>query len=309
MRYFPLFHDTEHMRLLVVGGGEVAARKVALWARSNAVITVVSLDWVDSITELAPARIECITTDYDPHHLEGRQGVIAATDNAELNRQIAREAKALGLWVNVVDQPELCTVITPAIVDRAPMLVAIGSEGKAPVLVRTLRALIETILPSSLGKLAQFIGSKRHKVQQQSDNPRVVWEHFLQQNGLVLNQDSEQHLQAAINKDLPSGKLWLMYNDQQPLMLPIGLMPELQRLDRVVYATELDAQLLELCRRDAAQSAVNTAELEQIQTWVRNGERVLLYLDRAAQTDWLSQINLLAGLSATDIADFSSKAE
>ncbi|WP_298439833.1 bifunctional precorrin-2 dehydrogenase/sirohydrochlorin ferrochelatase [uncultured Ferrimonas sp.] len=290
MRYFPLFHDTAAMRILVVGGGEVAARKIALWARSEAQLTVVSPTVVASIRALDGSRIECLPQRYEPQLLEGRHGVIAATNNSELNQQIAREAKALGLWVNVVDQPQLCSVITPAIVDRAPIVIAIGSEGSAPVLVRTLRAALETRLPRTLGKLAQFIGGARRKVQQSNDDSRGVWERFIAANGLGYSEQTRAHLETAQQGVAGQGQLWLMHDQQNPALLPIAAMAELQRLDRVVSATAVDPMLLELVRRDASQDQLQLAQHGDVIDWLAQGERLLLVLPKAELAQWQQRL-------------------
>ncbi|WP_051202046.1 precorrin-2 dehydrogenase/sirohydrochlorin ferrochelatase family protein [Ferrimonas senticii] len=280
MRYFPLFHDTHNLHILVVGGGEVAARKLALWSRTEARLEAVSPTWVDAIVDLHNPNLTLVSKYYSPEMLQGKQGVIAATDDGELNRAIAREAKALGLWVNVVDQPQLCSVITPAIVDRSPMVIAIGSEGSAPVLVRTLRGYLEARLPRSLGKLAQFIGEQRQRVMTANDNPRGVWERFIERNGLALTERSEQLLTQALAGVSSSGQLWLTHQGRDPALLPIAAMAELQRLDRVI-TDDLAPMMADLVRRDASIERLSGLKLTQLSHWLQQGEQLLLVTSEA----------------------------
>ncbi|GAA4896657.1 bifunctional precorrin-2 dehydrogenase/sirohydrochlorin ferrochelatase [Ferrimonas pelagia] len=289
MRYFPLFHDTQSLSVLVVGGGEVAARKLALWARTQAQLTVVAPELVASIERLvAEGRVQHICSAYQPVMMAGQQGVIAATDDAALNRQLAHQAQEMQIWVNVVDDPEACSVITPALVDRSPVVVAIGSEGTAPVMVRMLRAWLETSLPSSMGQLARFIGRQRKRVQRHSSEPRAVWERFLKANGLGWRSDSEAILTSAEGSSKHSGTLYLIDPAQQPGLLPIDAMAPLQQLDRILLSVDADEQLLNLCRRDASVHWVTQADVGRVQAWLAQGERLLLVLQPRAERTWLS---------------------
>ena len=157
MKYFPVFLDAQHISALVVGGGDVAARKIELLLKTTQKITV--------MTEYANASVERLINvhnlrwlkhNYQPGLLTAINLVIAATDNSEVNRAIAAEAKPLNILTNVVDQPELCTYITPAIIDRSPIIIAMSSSGSAPILLRMLREQIEKMLPNRYGKLAEF---------------------------------------------------------------------------------------------------------------------------------------------------------
>ena len=143
MEYLPLFHQLREQPVLLIGGGEVALRKARLLAQAGARLRVVTL-------KLHPELEKLLEQTGGVYQLRGWQAgdcqghvlVVAATENSMLNAEVAAEAKALHVPVNVVDTPELCSVIFPAIVDRSPLVVAVSSGGHAPVLARLVRAKI-----------------------------------------------------------------------------------------------------------------------------------------------------------------------
>ena len=140
MKYFPLFADLDGAHVLVVGGGEQAAQKVRLLRKTGAQITVVAESVTDELRELEDGNaIWIVLRTFLARDLEGQRLVYAATGDRALDAAVSRAAKARGIPVNVVDAPELSTFITPAIVDRAPVTVAIGTEGAAPVLAREIK--------------------------------------------------------------------------------------------------------------------------------------------------------------------------
>ena len=156
MRYFPLFADLAEADVLVVGGGEAAARKVRLLRKAGARITVVAETATEELGGLAErGAIALLTRAFLPRDLRGQRLVYAATGDGLRDSAISRAAKARGIPVNVIDAPALSTFITPAVVDRDPVTVAIGTEGAAPVLARQIKSLIETLLPANLGLLAR----------------------------------------------------------------------------------------------------------------------------------------------------------
>ncbi|TKB56599.1 precorrin-2 dehydrogenase/sirohydrochlorin ferrochelatase family protein [Ferrimonas aestuarii] len=250
MRYFPLFFDTQNQSLLIVGGGEVAARKLTLWRRTQMDIVLVAPFLCQSL-QLAQQRgdFHWFNGEFTDELVAGKAGVIAATNNEALNVHISHLAKAEGAWVNVVDNPEACTVITPAIVDRSPMVVAIGSEGGAPVLVKELRKRIETWLPNRLGKLAQFMAERRYRVP--LSERKAVWERFLNSNGLTLEPASEQRFEAALAADSSTLKALFLSAETDSQMLPIAAVNEMQEAESVIHSRALPKAIDELCRRDA----------------------------------------------------------
>ncbi|MBY5992802.1 bifunctional precorrin-2 dehydrogenase/sirohydrochlorin ferrochelatase [Ferrimonas balearica] len=291
MRYFPLFHDTKGLSVVVIGGGEVAARKLTLWSRTEARLTVIAPRVVPAVDGLIKqGRVRHLAQFYHDEQLKGHQGVITATDDPALNRTVSEHARARGLWVNVVDDPQSCTVITPALVDRSPVVVAIGSEGGAPVLVRSLRARLEGLLPSSLGALARFIGEQRPRIMEQHREPRLVWQRFLQGNGLAWRADTPDRLAQAEREEDAQGRLWLVLSEQQADTLPIAALTHLQQLDAIYHLGSVPEALEALCRRDAERHALDSEALAEIAAGLKEGAQVLVVLPEAAQDQWQSSL-------------------
>jgi uroporphyrin-III C-methyltransferase/precorrin-2 dehydrogenase/sirohydrochlorin ferrochelatase len=165
MQHLPLFADLKNRSVLIVGGGVVAERRVNLLLQANAAITVISPDLTDSLAELlADGRFTYVPRAYADDALEPYWLVVAATDDPAVNARVAAAAEAAKRFCNVVDDLPLCSFIMPAIVDRAPVTIAIGSSGNSPVLARWVKGVIETLLPSRLGALAELAGRWRKRV-------------------------------------------------------------------------------------------------------------------------------------------------
>lgn len=164
---YPLFADLRGRRVLVVGGGEVAARKIEPLLRSGARIDLVS----DALGERVARQVAEQTVEgqavrwvarrFEPAQLDSVWLVIVATDDVGLQRRVAEEAESRRLLVNVVDQAELCSFQVPAIVDRSPLQVAVSSGGAAPVLARQVRERIDRMLDDHLGALAALLHQHR----------------------------------------------------------------------------------------------------------------------------------------------------
>lgn len=165
MRYFPAFLDLHGAPALVVGGGEVAARKLDLLHQAGARITVVAPDVTARISALVQEQeLRWFPRPFDSADVEGMNIVIGATGDREVNAAVARAAREAGIPVNVVDDAALSSFIVPAIVDRSPLVVAISSGGVAPMLATRVRALIENLLDESWGRLALFAERWRARI-------------------------------------------------------------------------------------------------------------------------------------------------
>ncbi len=160
MRYFPIFYDLKDRPVTVVGGGEEAVRKVRLLLKTDAVINVVAPLLHDELA--ANPRVNWIARHYHIGLLDGAALVYSA--DAALNERVADDARALGIPVNAVDNPDISSFIVPSIVDRDPVVVAIGTEGTAPILGQGLRARIDAMLPQALGDLARAASGLRERV-------------------------------------------------------------------------------------------------------------------------------------------------
>src|SRR5690625_3965593 len=183
MDYFPVFFDVNHRSCYHVGVGEIATLKGRLLARAGARLRVVAPEIIAELRGLVLDKGgEVLQRDYQPEDLDNCILVVAATDDTPLNARISADAQARQLPVNVVDSPALCSFITPAIVDRSPLVVAISSGGTAPVLARLLRERLETLIPSAYGRLAQVASRWRERVKEtfSGDARRRFWEQALQ---------------------------------------------------------------------------------------------------------------------------------
>ncbi|MGQ0503118.1 MAG: siroheme synthase CysG [Panacagrimonas sp.] len=257
--YFPLFVDLSGLPVLVVGGGEVAARKIRLLLKSGARPKVVARELNEELAALRlDGRIDHESSEFSPAQLAGCRLVIAATDDPALNREVARAADDRGLFCNVVDDLEASRFITPSIVDRAPITVAISTGGAAPVLARRLREQIESLLPAAYGRIADFMERHRARVKQLPfDARRLIWERFLDSPGpeqLLAGNDAmaESSLHALMAGDAPRGEVYLVgAGPGDPDLLTFRALRLMQQCDLVLYDALISPAILELVRRDA----------------------------------------------------------
>ena len=263
MKYFPVFLDGDKINAMVVGGGDVAARKIELLLKATTNITVMSATVSNGVARLINEnKLNWLAHNYQTGCLEAMTLVIAATDDTAVNEQVYHEADAVKILANVVDQPELCTYITPSIIDRAPMLIAISSSGSAPILVRMLREQIEKILPRGYGRLADFSLKFRDHVKARVKgipNRRAFWEKILRGSiGKNLldgkTKLAEQQLIASLKDQVapPAGEITFIRTlDGNPDNLTLNAHRILQFADAVFYDQAVNIELIEYVRRDA----------------------------------------------------------
>jgi len=260
MDFLPIFLDVKNKLCLVVGGGEVAKRKTGVLLDAGAKVRVVAPEVDDEITK--QSGVEIIATRFEPLHLDGVKMVIAATDDQAVNRQVSELAHARNIPVNVVDAPELCSFIMPAILDRSPMMVAFSSGGASPVLTRMLRGKLETLIPQNYSRLAAFAESFRSIVKQRVTNPakrRIFWENALE--GVVSEKvltGDEAGAEAILQKMLENedniqrGEVYLVgAGPGDPDLLTFRALRLMQKADVVVYDNLVSKPILEMARRDA----------------------------------------------------------
>jgi uroporphyrin-III C-methyltransferase/precorrin-2 dehydrogenase/sirohydrochlorin ferrochelatase len=265
MDFFPVFLDIKNKPCLVVGGGEVAARKIGMLLQARAKVTVVSPELCAAVQEMADeGRIDYHCTRFIPEFLDEAVLVIAATDDRAVNAEVSAAAQRLRVPVNVVDNPDLCSFIMPSVIDRSPIVVAISSGGAAPVLARTLRARLETLIPAAYGRLGQLAGAFREQVKQHFIRPgdrRLFWEKILQGPVAEMifagqDKDAKAALEAALQAgsgDLPPrGEVYLVGGGPgNPDLLTFRALRLMQQADVVVHDHLVAAPVLELTRRDA----------------------------------------------------------
>ena len=253
--YFPVFLKLTGQRVLVVGGGEIALRKIRLLLRAGARIEVVARDLHP---ELASFDIKHLGPEFRPDQLCGCRLAVAATDDAALNAQVAGAANAQSVPVNVVDNAELSSYITPSIVDRAPLLVAISSGGAAPLLARRLRERIEALLPAAYGRLASFLDRVRPRMKSLPiENRRRVLENFLEGAGaqqVLLGDETgaETILSDLANGAAAPGEVFLVgAGPGDPDLLTLRALHLMQQADVVLYDRLVSPPILDRVRRDA----------------------------------------------------------
>ncbi|MCF6209646.1 MAG: siroheme synthase CysG [Gammaproteobacteria bacterium] len=265
MQYFPMFFDISDRPCLVVGGGDVAARKVALLLRAAARVTVVSPVLGESLaTRHTKLEISHLAREFDEEDLDNCTLVIAATDDEAVNRRISELCKARNLPVNVVDQPALCSFIVPSMIDRSPVQVAVSTGGAAPVLARLLRARLETMIPAAYGGLAELMDEFRDPVKARISEPeqrRHFWENVAQGSiAEMVFAGKEEAARAAMHKavdeaaasDLPRGEVYLVgAGPGDPDLLTFRALRLLQQADVIVYDRLVSEEILDMARRDA----------------------------------------------------------
>ncbi|MCX4198162.1 siroheme synthase CysG [Methylobacterium organophilum] len=239
---------------------------------------------------------ECLDRGYDPQDLQGCVLAIAATDDEPLNAAVSQHANALGMPVNVVDSPQLCSVIFPAIVDRSPLVIAVSSGGDAPVLARLIRARIETWIPAAYGQLAGLAKQFRAQVKAKFANVqqrRVFWEETFQ--GPIAEQalagcsaEAERLLAEKLAGAAPRalGEVYLVgAGPGDPDLLTFRALRLMQQADVVLYDRLVAPAIIDLCRRDAdriyvgkqrSEHAVPQEQINQkLVTLAKEGKRVL----------------------------------
>ena len=263
MNYFPIFLTSDKINAIVIGGGDVAARKIELLLKTTTNITIMSEQLSTSVERLINVNnLQWLNHNYQHGKISHFNLVIAATDNTTVNRAISQEAEEFKILVNVVDQPELCSYITPAIIDRSPILIAMSSSGSAPILLRMLREQIEKTLPAGYGKLADFSLKFRDHVKARIKglrNRRSFWEATLR--GAIGNailqgnaQQAEQQLILSLNEEVPppQGEITFIHTlDGDPDKLTLAAHREMQFADAVFYDEKVNVDLIEYIRRDA----------------------------------------------------------
>lgn len=265
MDYLPIFLKLQDCPCLVVGGGDVAARKARLLCDTGACVTVVAPELCPELEELAArGAVRHVASPFNPRVLDDCVLVIAATNQPLVNRRVADMARRWQLPVNVVDDPSRSTFIMPAIVDRSPLIIAISSSGATPVLARLLRARLETLIPAAYGRLATLMGRYRERVRARfasSDARRRFWESVLR--GPVPEQvlagrerEAVGSLEAALASDQSPvdarGEVYLIGGGPgDPDLLTFRALRLLQQAEVVVYDRLVSKAIVDLARRDA----------------------------------------------------------
>ena len=268
MNYFPVFMDLHDQPVVLIGAGAVAERKARLLLKAGAKLRVVA-------RELNPAfqiwqangSVELLAREYSSQQLRCARLVFAATADQALNRRVFEDAESLGIAVNVVDDQARCRFISPAVVDRSPVQIAISTGGASPVLARRIRSWIEAILPLGLGKVARAAGGVRELVKKNIplSRRRDFWEQVLSDSSLqswstgslhqIKRQMRQLVTQAAVEngqKTRSPGRVYLVGGGPgRADLLTLRALQVLGQADVVLHDSLVSDEVLDLVRRDA----------------------------------------------------------
>ncbi|MFM1885512.1 MAG: hypothetical protein RL026_669 [Pseudomonadota bacterium] len=297
MDYLPLFFDLRDVPVTVVGGGVVAQRKAGHLLEAGARVTLVAPQLTSALQDwVAAGRVGHLPQAFTPATLEGARLVIGATDDEAVNEAVSQAARARNLWVNVVDDVARSQFIFPAIIDRSPLIVAVGTAGSSPSLARRVRAQIENLLPARLGLLAALAARWRGRVKQALPGlPQrlAFWEAFLDSPAaarLLAGQAAEAEAEAALEgavasvaagEQLGRGEVFLVgVGPGDPDLLTIRAQQCLQRADVLLHDRLVPQAILDRARRDAERVDVGKVVGSHAVTQARINELLLDYARR-----------------------------
>ncbi len=301
MKYFPLNIELNKKLILLVGGGEVAERKLDLLVKAKAQVIIMSPTFTDYLQTFSDrAELTFVDSEYKTSILDEYKFsfVIAATNNEDLNKKIAKDANEKNILVNVVDRPEICDFIFPSILERGPVTVSVSTGGASPVLARMLRTKLETSIPGGYGKLAKIVSDNRVVVRKKFKNfksNRIFWEEILNSKfvDLVLS-GQEGAAEKFLEKEIENfdenkkseGEVYLVgAGPGDPDLLTFRALRLMQQADIVLYDRLVHPDIIELVRRDAQkiyvgkkrdQHTVRQDEINQLLVkYAKEGNRVL----------------------------------
>jgi uroporphyrin-III C-methyltransferase / precorrin-2 dehydrogenase / sirohydrochlorin ferrochelatase len=266
MDFLPIFLSVRNRLAVIVGGGAVAARKADLLLQAGASVRVVAPALASELAVLRDSgRIEYRSELFAPAVLDGAVVVIAATNQPAVNAAVAAAAKARGIPVNAVDDLEHSSFILPAIVDRSPIVVAVGTSGNSPVLARIVRERIEALLPPTLGRLAAFAGRWRRRVARGLATVlqrRRFWErvlsgpvasHVLEGREALAEFEFRRELKRSRRAESSGvGEVYLIgAGPGDPDLLTLKAARLLQQADVILYDRLVPEAILARARRDA----------------------------------------------------------
>ena len=263
MDHLPIFINVRQNPCLVIGGGDIAFRKINLLIKAQAKVDCLSPLFCEGITNLSQnGDVNLIQKRFESDDIKDYAIIIASTDDSSVNALISKSAKKARIPVNVVDSPELSSFIMPSIVDRSPVIIAVSSAGRAPVLARIIRAKLETVIPSAYGVLAEIAGEYRQKVKDRFSkikDRRAFWESIF--SGVIAEKvfsgrineakdDIEKQLKQASQMEL--GEVYLVgAGPGDPDLLTFKALRLIQQADVVLYDRLVSKGVMELVRRDS----------------------------------------------------------
>lgn len=263
MRYFPMFLDMAGRTVLLAGGGEQIAQKARLLKRTEARLALMAEELIPELRDLVEAgRAAHVAADLAPEAIDGADYVFIATEDDDLDAEIADHARGAGAVVNMIDKPDQCDMITPALVDRDPVVVAIGTEGAAPVLAKAIKTSLEQMLPGSLGPFIAMIGRQRDLVAASVEGERrlAFWNWAVKgapwRRWLAGDEAGAEAMiaEAASDGGAPQGAAGgfsMIEIPAAPDLAPLRAVQRLQEAAVILHPKGIDEGLFDLARRDA----------------------------------------------------------
>ncbi len=200
LKYYPVFWDINGKKCVVVGGGEVAARKVERLLACGAKVFVVSPRLHPDLDKMKKERrIEHIDDEYAVEYLYGATLVIGATNSDKVNAAVSNDAQKRNILVNIVDDPEKCNFILPSLVERGDLTIACGTGGVSPALARMLREELEAVYGEEYAMLLNILGQLRNKMERNAGIGRK-WFDQLMAAGLLeaIRQKNESKVKQTV---------------------------------------------------------------------------------------------------------------
>ncbi len=263
MRYLPIHVDMKDAKILIIGGGSAAEAKLRTLIETEANLCVVAPEISDEIARWkSQNKLVWNQRDFVPSDLKAVRLVYAATEDDEENARIANLGREKGLLVNAADQKDACDFITPALVDRSPVIVSIGTEGTSPSLARAIKTDLEARLPHSLGKLANIINELRAKVKLKIPSlseRQLFWAEIFDGKDLlsqlrVSGEELTSRVSRKMNshKDSNNGGVCLVgAGPGNPDLLTLAARQKLHSADVIVYDRLVSKGVLDFGRREA----------------------------------------------------------
>lgn len=264
MNYFPAFLDLNQKHCVIIGGGEVAERKVDKLLKAGANVTVIAPELNAGLTYLVTQQaIQVKQKAFSPDDLNDAFFVIAATNHAAVNEQVCQLANQAGCLVNAAENPHQGNLIVPSVVDRSPVMIAVSTGGASPILARQLRMKLETVVPSSCGNLAAITEEYREIVKARLPNPTArkhFWENALKGTFAELvyagHAQEARHLLdemlANTDQSVQIGEVYLVgAGPGDPDLLTFKALRLMQQADIMVYDRLVSKPILEMANQNA----------------------------------------------------------
>ena len=262
MENFPIFLNLKKKSVLVIGGGDIALRKVKLLIKVKPEIKIIAKQFCEELECLAKSNsIKLIKKSFVEADVDNPMIIIAATNNIKLNKTLSLLAKKKNILINVVDQPSLCTFTMGSIIERDSLVIAISSAGKAPVLARKIREKIEILVPQGYSKLVDYAGDLRALIKEKIklvSKRRFFWEQFFESeiiyNSLLKQEKIDNKLIKKLIKEsnLKLGEVYLVgAGPGERDLLTLRALQLMQKCDLCIYDNLVSSEVLELVRRDA----------------------------------------------------------